>query len=123
MKKKFYRQERQAMESWREMYERCLEEEAVKLNHLKGKVKSLYKKEEDQHRQTKLAYVDVAPKAPKTIRNIQAKNGTALPNGTPLVAGGPRPRNLIQDPTANASRAYVAPKYELHQFFLIIHSM
>lgn len=111
MRKEFYNKQRQAMESWREMYERCVQERAVKLDALKGKVKSLYKSEEDQHRKTKLAYVDIVPKAPKSVRNVQARNGTALPNGTPLVAGGPRPRNLIQDPTANASRAYVAPKY------------
>lgn len=110
VRKEFYNKERQAMESWREMYERCVQERAVKLDALKGKVKSLYKSEEDQHRKTKLAYVDIVPKAPKSVRNVQARNGTALPNGTPLVAGGPRPRNLIQDPTANASRAYVAPK-------------
>jgi len=98
------------MESWREMYERCVENRTRKLDKLKGKVKATVKREENSHKKTKLAYVDVAPKAPRTIRNAQIKNGTALPNGTPLVAGGPRPRNQISDPTANASRAYVAPK-------------
>ena len=47
------------------MYERCVEERAEKLQALKGKVKQTYKKEEDSHRKTKLAYVDVAPKAPR----------------------------------------------------------
>jgi len=110
VRKEFYKEERQEMESWREMYERCIENRNRKLDKLKGKVKATYKREEDSHKKTKLAYVDVAPKAPRTIRNAQVKNGTALPNGTPLVAGGPRPRNQISDPTANASRAYVAPK-------------
>ena len=105
MKKEFYNKKRNEMESWREMYERCVEERAEKLQALKGKVKQTYKKEEDSHRKTKLAYVDVAPKAPRTIRNAQVKHGTALPSGAPLVAGGPRPRNLIGDPTANSSRA------------------
>ena len=105
VKKEFYNKKRNEMESWREMYERCVEERAEKLQALKGKVKQTYKKEEDSHRKTKLAYVDVAPKAPRTIRNAQVKHGTALPSGAPLVAGGPRPRNLIGDPTANSSRA------------------
>lgn len=105
VKKEFYNKGRNEMESWREMYERCVEERAVKLDALKGRVKQTYRKEEDSHRKTKLAYVDVAPKAPRNIRNAQVKHGTALPSGTPLVAGGPRPRNHIGDPTANSSRA------------------
>ena len=64
------------------------------------------KKEEDSRRQTKMAYVDIAPKVPRTIRNQQAKQGTALPSGTPLVAGVAWPRNQILDPTAGASKAY-----------------
>ena len=105
MSKEFYNKARKEMESWREMYERCVEERAEKLDALKGRVKQTYRKEEDSHRKTKLAYVDVAPKAPRSIRNAQVKHGTALPSGTPMVAGGPRPRNHIGDPTANSSRA------------------
>ena len=105
VQKKFYRKTRNEMESWREMYERCVEEQALKLDALKGRVKQTEKAEKDSHRKTKLAYVDVAPKAPRSIRNAQVKHGTALPSGAPLVAGGPRPRNLIGDPTANSSRA------------------
>jgi len=105
VKKKFYKKVREDMESWREMYERCVEEQAIKLNALKGRAKQTCKAEEDSHRKTKLAYVDVAPKAPRSIRNAQVKHGTALPSGAPLVVGGPRPRNLIGDPTANSSRA------------------
>ena len=105
VKKKFYKKVREDMESWREMYERCVQEQAIKLNALKGLAKQTRKAEEDSHRKTKLAYVDVAPKAPRSIRNAQVKHGTALPSGAPLVVGGPRPRNLIGDPTANSSRA------------------
>ena len=110
VKKKFYKKDRQEMESWREMYERCVEEQAIKLNALKGRVKQTYKAEEDSHRKTKLAYVDVAPKAPRSIRNAQVKHGTALPSGAPMVAGGARPRNLIGDPTANSHRAGFSSK-------------
>jgi hypothetical protein len=34
-------------------------------------VKQCYKAEEDNHKKTKLAYVDIAPKAPRSIRNAQ----------------------------------------------------
>ena len=105
VKKKFYKKVREDMESWREMYERCVQEQAIKLNALKGQAKQTRKAEEDSHRKTKLAYVDVVPKAPRSIRNTQVKHGTALPSGASLVVGGPRPRNLMGDPTANSSRA------------------
>jgi len=75
-----------------------------------GKVKQCYKAEKNKHKETKLAYVDSAPKAPRSIRNAQAKNGTALPVGHSMVAGAPRPRNQLGDPTANASRAGVGLK-------------
>merc|ERR1719450_1173313 len=101
---------REEMESWREMYERCTEEQAEKLARLRGQISGQVKKEQEGQKKTKLAYVDIAPKAPRSVRNAQIKHGTALPSGTPMVAGGPRPRNQISDPTANASRAYVAPK-------------
>ena len=101
---------REEMESWREMYERCTEEQAEKLARLRGQILGQVKKDQEGLKKTKLAYVDIAPKAPRSVRNAQIKHGTALPSGTPLVAGGPRPRNQISDPTANASRAYVAPK-------------
>jgi len=110
VRKDFRNKEREDMESWREMYERCTTERAEKLEALKGKVKQCYKAEEDQHKKTKLAYVDIAPKAPRNVRNAQAKHGTALPSGHSMVAGGARPRNQIGDPTANASRAGVVSK-------------
>ena len=75
-----------------------------------GKVKQCYKAEEDNHKKTKLAYVDIAPKAPRSVRNAQAKNGTALPVGHSMVAGATRPRNQIGDPTASASRAGMGVK-------------
>ena len=104
VKKHFYNEKRKEMESPREMYERCTRERDLKFERIKRKMKETVKKEEDSHRQTKMTYVDIAPKAPRTIRNQQAKQGI------PMVAGGPRPRNQILDPTAGASRAYVAPR-------------
>merc|ERR1719186_2214352 len=110
VKKDFRNKERADLESWREMYERCTVERAEKLEALKGKVKRCYKTEEDSHRKTKLAYMDVAPKAPKSIRNAQVKHGTALPVGHSMVPGAARPRNQIGDPTAKSSRAGVVSK-------------
>jgi len=110
VKKDFRNKEREDMESWREMHERCTLERAEKLEALKGKVKQCYKAEDDSHKKTKLAYVDIAPKAPRSIRNAQAKNGTALPVGHSMVAGATRPRNQLGDPTANASRAGMGVK-------------
>ena len=104
VKKHFFNKKREEMESSREMYERCTRERDLKFEKIKRKMKETVKKEEDSHRQTKMAYVDIAPKAPRTIRNQQAKQGI------PMVAGGPRPRNQILEPTASASRAYVAPR-------------
>ena len=36
-----------------------------------GKVKNCYKTEKDKHRQTKMAYDDVAPKAPRSVKVAQ----------------------------------------------------
>ena len=85
------------MESWREMYERCVEERAEKLDRLKGNVKGKYdnkgEKLEDNHRQTKLAYVDIAPKAPRSVRNAQVTNDIRSVNepsrGFPVPGEGP----------------------------------
>jgi len=110
VRKDFRNKEREECESWREMFERCTVERAEKFEALKGKMKQTSKAEEDQHKKTKLAYVDIAPKAPRNIRNAQAKHGTALPVGHSMVAGGARPRSQIGDPTANASRAGLVSK-------------
>ena len=61
------------MESFKEMYERCANEREEKLSALKGKVKNCYKQEKNKHRETKMAYVDIAPKAPRDVRNAQVK--------------------------------------------------
>ena len=84
MKKNFPKEKPEDMESWREMFERCTEERAAKLEKLKGRVKDSYKRVESAHRQTKLAYVDSCAKPPRGVARAQAKNGTALPVGHPL---------------------------------------
>ena len=41
---------------------------------LQGKVKNCYKAEKEKHRETKMAYVDIAPKAPRSIQKAQVLN-------------------------------------------------
>merc|ERR1719509_711309 len=90
-------QAREDMESFREMYERCEVQREERLNALKGKVKNCYKTEKDKHRQTKMAYDDVAPKAPRSVKVAQVKNGTFVATGSSL-EGVKRART--SDPTA-----------------------
>ena len=56
------------------MYKRCQTEREDKLSQLKGKVKNCYKAEKEKHRETKMAYVDIAPKAPRSIQKAQVLN-------------------------------------------------
>jgi len=97
VKKDFRSKDRDDMESYKEMYERCKMERDQKLNTLKGKVKSCYKREKEKHRETKLAYVDMAPKAPRSVKVAQVKNGTFVPTGTSL---GDLKSKRTSDPTA-----------------------
>lgn len=111
--KDFRNKQREEMESWREMYERCTAEREEKLDQLKGKVKTTYLKEEKSRRQTKIAYPDMVAKPPRDIARKQARFGTGLPVGHAMKAGGStaaggpgggaapvKPRLL--DPTAGA---------------------
>lgn len=108
--KDFRNKQREEMESWREMYERCTSEREEKLDQLKGKVKKTYLLEENSRRQTKIAYPDMVAKPPRDIARKQARFGTGLPVGHTMKAGpGPggssgsgsvKPRVL--DPTAGA---------------------
>ena len=36
-----------------------------------GKVKNCYKAEKEKHRETKMAYADIAPKAPRSVQKAQ----------------------------------------------------
>ncbi len=53
-KRHFPRAEREEMETWREMFERCTEEREKKLSHLKSKITSSYAKEKEAHKKTKV---------------------------------------------------------------------
>jgi hypothetical protein len=69
--------EREEMESWREMFERCTAEREQKLEVLKGKVKDSYDREKSVAKKAKLAYVGLNAKPPRNVMRAQAKNGTA----------------------------------------------
>jgi len=86
-KKEFRNKQRNAedLESWREMYERCIREREEKLQQLKNKVSKNFnargEAKDSAARQTKMAFVDQVSKPPREVRAQQAKNGTALPVG------------------------------------------
>ncbi|XP_066597683.1 transcription elongation factor B polypeptide 3 [Prorops nasuta] len=75
-KREFRNMERQEMESWREMYMRCLDEREAKLKALTNNIKQSIDKSLPV-RSTKLAYVDNLAKPPRSVLKKQAKFGTA----------------------------------------------
>ncbi|XP_066246204.1 transcription elongation factor B polypeptide 3 [Euwallacea similis] len=84
--KEFRNRKREEMESWREMYLRCLDEREARLKALTANIKQSQDRSVPV-RQTKLAYVDSVVKPPRNIARKQAKNGTAVeikrPSQTP----------------------------------------
>ncbi|XP_050297213.1 transcription elongation factor B polypeptide 3 [Anthonomus grandis grandis] len=75
--KEFRNKKREELETWRDMYMRCLDEREAKLKALTANIKH----SQDTSmpvRQTKLAYVDSFVKPPRNIARKQAKNGTAM---------------------------------------------
>ncbi|XP_034934228.1 transcription elongation factor B polypeptide 3 [Chelonus insularis] len=67
---------REEMESWREMYMRCLDEREAKLKTLTANIKQSIDKSLPV-RSTIMAYVDDVAKPPRNILRKQAKYGTA----------------------------------------------
>ncbi|XP_030756800.1 transcription elongation factor B polypeptide 3 isoform X1 [Sitophilus oryzae] len=84
--KEFRNKKREELESWREMYMRCLDEREAKLKALTANIKQAQDKCIPV-RTTKLAYVDSVAKPPRNIARRQAKNGTSIdirkPSTTP----------------------------------------
>ncbi|XP_077285044.1 uncharacterized protein LOC143910440 [Arctopsyche grandis] len=74
--KRFRNKQRQEMESWREMYMRCCDEQEAKLKSLTANIK-LSQDKSLPVRQTKMAYVDSIVKPPRNIARKQAIHGTA----------------------------------------------
>ena len=84
VKRHFPRGDREEFESYREMYERLVQERAEKLDKLMGKVQNSYASLKTNNKQTKLTYVDSVAKPPRGVKRAQEKNGTFLPVGSSL---------------------------------------
>ncbi|XP_078034843.1 transcription elongation factor elongin A [Augochlora pura] len=92
--RQFRNKQREEMETWREMYMRCLDEREAKLKTLTANIKQSIDKSVPV-RSTKLAYVDNIVKPPRNVLKKQAKYGTAnsVPSSTSslknkLISGG-----------------------------------
>ncbi|CAH1964649.1 unnamed protein product [Acanthoscelides obtectus] len=72
--KEFRTKKREELESWREMYMRCLDEREARLNAITANIKQAQDKSIPV-RTTKLAYVDSVVKPPRNIARKQVKNG------------------------------------------------
>lgn len=111
-RKHFPKEQREEMESWREMFERCTEERERKLDRLKVKVKDSYVREKNEAKKAKLAYVglNARPKPPRNVMRAQARNGTGnslgVTAGRTLTSSMPVPSSS----TSSSSSAHKKPK-------------
>lgn len=76
VKRKFRTRQRLEMESWREMYERCTEEDEIKLSKLTRNIKQHQEKTSNDVQKTKMAFVDSMVKPPRNIMRQQEIFGT-----------------------------------------------
>ncbi|XP_070493950.1 transcription elongation factor B polypeptide 3-like [Chironomus tepperi] len=72
------------MESWREMYERCNQEDEEKLNRLTKNIRQGQEKSSSCVQRTKMAFVDTTVKAPKRIQVVK-KPEVFIPTKNPAV--------------------------------------
>lgn len=109
--REFRNKQREEMETWREMYMRCLDEREAKLKTLTANIKQSIDKTVPL-RSAKLAYVDNVVKPPRNVLKKQAKYGTAnsLPTSTSdlkkklIVGGGPTAATNISVPPPPMNR-------------------
>ncbi|ENN76416.1 hypothetical protein YQE_07077, partial [Dendroctonus ponderosae] len=109
--KEFRNKKREELESWREMYLRCLDEREAKLKALTANIKQSQDKSIPV-RQTKLAYVDSVVKPPRNIARKQVKNGLVIdikkPSQTPterlnqLAKSGEASKIAVPNPSRSA---------------------
>ncbi|XP_045524575.1 transcription elongation factor B polypeptide 3 [Pieris brassicae] len=76
--KHFRNKKRMEMETWREMYMRCQEEQEIKLKSLTENIKIAQEAKKAPIKQTKMAYVDTVVKPPRSVARKQAQHGTAF---------------------------------------------
>lgn len=101
--KEFRNKKREELESWREMYMRCLDEREAKLKALTENIK-LSQDKSTPVRQTKLAYVDSVVKPPRDVIRKQAKSG--FTDKKPIVTPSSRLSSLA---TAGAAGQVTVP--------------
>ncbi|XP_054005069.1 transcription elongation factor B polypeptide 3 isoform X1 [Hylaeus anthracinus] len=104
--REFRNKQREEMESWREMYMRCLDEREAKLKTLTANIKQSIDKSVPV-RSTKLAYVDNVVKPPRNILKKQAKYGTA--NSVPTTASSLKKKLISGGGPAAATNISVPP--------------
>ncbi|XP_012543329.1 transcription elongation factor B polypeptide 3 [Monomorium pharaonis] len=104
--REFRNNERQEMESWREMYMRCLDEREAKLKTLTANIKQSIDKSIPV-RSAKLAYVDNVVKPPRNVLKKQAKYGTA--NAIPATVSSVKKKLVSGGATNNATNIAVPP--------------
>ncbi|XP_013174046.1 PREDICTED: transcription elongation factor B polypeptide 3 [Papilio xuthus] len=75
--KHFRNKQRQEMETWREMYMRCQEEQEHRLKSLTANIRQTQEAKKAPIKQTKMAYVDTVVKPPRNVLRKQAQHGTA----------------------------------------------
>ncbi|XP_060823679.1 transcription elongation factor B polypeptide 3 [Bombus pascuorum] len=115
--REFRNKQREEMETWREMYMRCLDEREAKLKTLTANIKQSIDKSVPV-RSTKLAYVDNVVKPPRNVLKKQAKYGTAnsVPNTASTIkkklisGGGPTAATNISVPSPPVSRTKSSKK-------------
>ncbi|XP_032674823.1 transcription elongation factor B polypeptide 3 [Odontomachus brunneus] len=110
--REFRNKERQEMESWREMYMRCLDEREAKLKTLTANIKQSIDKSVPV-RSAKLAYVDNVVKPPRNVLKKQAKYGTA--NDTPATVSSIK-KKLASGGGANNATNIVVPSPAISRF-------
>ncbi|XP_046967011.1 transcription elongation factor B polypeptide 3 isoform X2 [Vanessa cardui] len=122
--KNFRNKKRQEMETWREMYMRCQEEQEIKLKSLTANIKIAQEAKKAPIKQTKMAYVDSVVKPPRNVAKKQAQHGTAFAAtaspaarvaslaAAPNVLRGGRPTPV---PTVSTSSSFKPKKAPLMQ--------
>ncbi|KAG5895381.1 hypothetical protein JTB14_029604 [Gonioctena quinquepunctata] len=121
--KEFKNKKREEMESWRDMYMRCLDEREARLNAITANIKQSQDKS-IPIRTTKLAYIDSVVKPPRNVIRQQAKNGIVFDKKQPsptaklsaLAKSGEAGKIAVPNPggraaeRSNSSSAAMKPK-------------
>lgn len=100
--REFRSKQREEMESFREMYMRCLDEREAKLKALTANIKQSIDKSVPV-RSAKLAFVDNIVKPPRHVLKKQAKYGTSGSSSTSdmkkkIITGAHAPTNIVVPP-------------------------